>query len=143
MGQKVVLDTNVFISALGWDAKPETCLERVLRGADEGYISPGMVEELRGVMEYPRFDFTPAERRSFVEVVLASFHVIEPTVELSGVSEDPDDDMVLECAVAGDVEFVISGDSHLRDLETFRGIAIVSPATYLDTVASDGSFRSA
>lgn len=95
------------------------------------------------MMDSPRFDFTPAEQRSFVEIVLASFHVIEPTVELSLVPEDPDDDTVLECAVAGDVEFVISGDSHLRDLERFRGIAIVSPATYLDTVESDGSVRSA
>ncbi len=132
MGARVVFDTNVLISALGWDAKPEACLERVFEGRVEGFISPDMLDELRRVMEYPRFEFSEEETQSFVEIVLASFHVVEPGVGLEVVEDDPDDDAILECAVASDADYVVSGDSHLRDLDTYRDIDVVSPATFLD-----------
>jgi putative PIN family toxin of toxin-antitoxin system len=73
MGSRVVLDTNVFISALGWDGKPEACLEQVLQEQVDGYISPAMVDELRRVMDYPRFGFTDAEKQSFQEIILNRF----------------------------------------------------------------------
>ena len=47
MGPKVVFDTNVLISALGWDAKPERCLEQVFHGSVAGYLSPALLDELR------------------------------------------------------------------------------------------------
>jgi len=100
MGARVVLDTNVLISALGWDAKPEVCLEQVLQGEVEGYTSPALLDELQRVMNYPRFDFTEEEKQSFLEIVGASFHVVEPSVDLAVVEDDTDDDMVLECAIA-------------------------------------------
>lgn len=132
MGTRVVFDTNVLISALGWDAKPETCLEQVLHGPMAGYISPAMLDELQRVMDYPRFEFTDDEKQSFVEIVLASFHVVEPGIDLAVVEDDPDDDRVLECAVAGGVNYIVSGDSHLQDLASFRDVDIVSPAAFLD-----------
>lgn len=136
MGTRVVLDTNVLISALGWDAKPEACLEQVLHGEVAGYISPDLVDELQRVMDYPRFAFTDDEKQSFLEVVLASFHLVEPGVDLSVVADDPDDDMVLECAVTADADYIISGDSHLQDLNTYRDIDIVSPAEFLENTGS-------
>lgn len=138
MGTRVVFDTNVLISALGWDAKPEACLEQVLHGQAEGYISPAMLDELQRVMEYPRFEFTEAEQRSFVEIILASFHVVEPGISLEVVEDDPDDDVVLECAVASDADYIVSGDSHLQNLDVYRTIDILSPATFLD-VTGEGS----
>lgn len=132
MGTRVVLDTNVLISAVGWDAKPEACLEEVLHDEVAGYTSPDLVDELQGVMDYPRFEFTDDETQSFLEVILASFHLVEPGVDLSVVADDPDDDMVVECAVAADADYIISGDSHLQDLDTYQDINIVSPAEFLD-----------
>jgi len=132
MGPNVVFDTNVLISALGWDAKPERCLEQVFHGSVVGYISPALVNELRRVMDYPRFEFTEEERDSFLEIVLASFHLVEPGIDLEAVADDPDDDMVLECAVASDADYIVSGDSHLLELDAYRRIEIVSPATFMD-----------
>ena len=137
MGTRVVVDTNVLISALGWDAKPETCLEQVFHGQVAGYISPDMLDELTRVMDYPRFAFTDDEKQSFVEIILASFHVVEPGISLSVVDDDPDDDMVLECAVAGDADYIVSGDSHLQALDTYQDIDIVSPAAFLDIHEQD------
>lgn len=131
MGTRVVFDTNVLISSLGWDAKPESCLERSLYGSDEGYISPDLVDELERVLEYPHLDITAEEADSFVEVILASFHLVDPRVDFEVIEADPDDDAVLECAVAADAAYIVSGDSHLQDLDSFRTIDIVSPAAFL------------
>jgi len=132
MGPGVVFDTNVLISALGWDAKPEACLERALQGQVEGYVSHEMLDELRRVMNYPRFGFSETEKQSFLEVILVSFHIVESQVDLDVVDADPDDNMVLECAVAGSADWIVSGDSDLRDLGEFRDIKIVTPAEFLD-----------
>lgn len=132
MGTRVVFDTNVLISALGWDAKPETCLEQVYDDQVEGFISPAMLDELRRVMEYPRFEFGEQQKQSFLEIVLASFHVVEPGVSLNVIEADPDDDAILECAVVSDADYVVSGDSHLLDLDSYRGVRVVRPTEFLD-----------
>jgi len=134
MGTRVVFDTNVLSSALGWDAKPEACFELVLHDQAEGYISPAMVDELQRVMDYPRFEFTDGEKQSFLEIILTSFHVLDPEVAVTIVEDDPDDDMVLECALASDADYILSGDSHLQDVQSFRGIEILGPAAFLDSL---------
>jgi len=53
------------------------------------------------------------------------------------VDDDPDDDMVVECAVAGDADYIVSGDSHLQALDTYQDIDIVSPAAFLDIHEQD------
>lgn len=131
MGARVVFDTNVLISALGWNAKPENCLKLVIHGRVNGYISPAILDELTRVMDYPRLELTEDEKQSFLEVVLGRFHVVEPAVNLELVSDDPDDDMILECAVAADADYVVSGDSHLLELESDQGVEIVRPAKFL------------
>ena len=81
MGPRVVLDTIVLISALGWGGKPEAWVEQVLQEQADGYTTPAIVDELRRVMDYPRFGFTDAENQSFQEIIPRSFHVIQPAVE--------------------------------------------------------------
>ena len=52
-------------------------------------------------------------------------HLVEPKETLHVIGEDPDDDLVLECAVAGRVDTIVSGDRHLLTLASFRGISIM------------------
>ena len=56
--------------------------------------------------------------------------VIQPRITLQVVEADPDDDRVLECAVAGNADLIVSNDRHLRGLGSFRGIAIVTGADF-------------
>ena len=54
-------------------------------------------------------------------------------MDLEAIEDDPDDDKVLECAVAGNADYIVSGDSHLLDIEEYRGVEIVSPDESLST----------
>jgi predicted nucleic acid-binding protein len=61
---------------------------------------------------------------------------VDPDVNLTVVEEDPDDDKFLEAAVAGDTDFLVSGDSHLLNLDSFRDIRIVDPRTFSEMLTS-------
>jgi len=135
MGTRVVFDTNVLISALGWNAKPENCLKQVFQSSVEGCISSEMLDELQRVMEYPRFEFTDEEKQSFLEVILASFHIVEPQVDIEVIEADPDDNMVVECAVESQADYIVSGDSHLTDVGEYKDIEVLTPTEFLETTS--------
>jgi putative PIN family toxin of toxin-antitoxin system len=133
MGTRVVLDTNVLISAFGWGGKPEQCLELVLDGDVEAYCTRSMLDELSRVLDYDRFDFSDDEKQSFLAIVTAAFHVTDTKVDVTR-SDDADDDVFLECAVTVDADYVVSGDTHLLDLGSHDEIPILPPAAFLERV---------
>jgi predicted nucleic acid-binding protein len=57
-----------------------------------------------------------------------------PKITLQVIAEDPTDDRILECAVAGRADLIVSGDRHLRKLKSFREIGIVQPSDFLRTL---------
>ena len=63
----------------------------------------------------------------------ANAKVVEPDFELNAVADDPDDNRVLECAVAGKADFIVSGDRHLLRIGCYEGIAIVTVRQFLET----------
>lgn len=94
--------------------------------------NPARNDESHGVPEDPRFEFTDDEKQSFIEIILSKFHVVDPSTELEVVDNDPDDNRILECAVACDANHIVTGDPHLLELETHRDTEIVTPAEHLE-----------
>lgn len=58
--------------------------------------------------------------------------MLEPEIVLSVVRDDPDDDRVLECAIAGKVDYVVSGDRHLLKLKSYKGIPILTVRQFME-----------
>ena len=76
---------------------------------------------------------TPQEIRSLVEEELLPFvQTIRVRRRLAVVRRDPDDDKFLECAVAGRAEYLVTGDRDLRELDSFRGITILTAGQFLE-----------
>ena len=131
MDTRVVLDTNILISALGWGGKPERCLELVFEGEVDAYATQDMISELSRVLEYDRFDFSEDEKRSFLELVVAVLSFAESEIDID-VASDPDDNIFLECAVCVDADYIVSGDSDLLQLEDYDGVSILTAEEFLD-----------
>jgi putative PIN family toxin of toxin-antitoxin system len=129
-GVKAVFDTNVFISALGWNAKPEHSLEAVFNDQITGYISPEIMREIALVMDYPHLDFSDSEKQDFISIVAREFNIIQ-VEETVNICSDPDDNKFLECALASEADYIISGDSDLLELKQFNDIPILKPADFL------------
>ncbi|AUX10579.1 putative toxin-antitoxin system toxin component, PIN family [Halalkaliarchaeum desulfuricum] len=129
---KAVLDTNVLISAVISTGTPH---EVVVAGFEDEYrivVSVATLAEFRETLrKYPeRFHLDEEEVQKEVETIRYFAEFVEPNEEIAAVDDDPDDDKFLEAAVAGNVEYLVSGDRHLLDIDSFRGIDIVTPREF-------------
>ena len=140
---RIVLDTNVFVSALLIpDSPPARILEFALKGNLRLVMSPGIIKEIGSVFNYPRLKKSMKQHHltdgEVTDAILQLIKIatITPGTEIaSGACRDPADDMVLSCAVEGQADFVISGDQDLIKLESYEGIKIVTPAIFLQIIA--------
>lgn len=128
---RLVLDTNVVVSAIIGKGAPRALLLRCIEGQDTLLSSPDTMKELVEVLRRPKFRLAEEEIHGILAALAGIAEVVEPRTRLQIVAADPDDDRFLELAVHGRADMVVSGDSHLLDLESFRGIPILQVATAL------------
>lgn len=125
------MDTNVLISALGWDGSEAAIIELVFESRLKLFVSAQILSEFYRVTRYPKFNFTEQEVDGFAGRLLHSCQLVNPVLQVEVISEDPDDNRVLECALAGECEFIISGDKHLLSLKEYQGIIILKAPEFL------------
>jgi putative PIN family toxin of toxin-antitoxin system len=131
---KAVLDTNVLISGVIATGVPHEVLVAGFEGEYQLVVSVETLHEFRDTLaKYPeRFGMDDDEIQAEVEAVRYFAEFVDPDEDITAVEPDPDDDKFLEAALAGSVEYVVSGDQHLLDLGTFRGVDIIDPRTFYE-----------
>lgn len=138
---RVVLDTSVWVSALLWTGLPHQLLKLIENGEIKAVISPVLVKELREVLGRDKFASILVARESSVpelmKEVLKQVELYEPVSVTGIVERDPDDDNVIACAIAGKVQWIISGDDDLLAIEKYKDILIGSPKRFLEVEFSD------
>ncbi len=143
---KVVIDTNVFISATFWRGPPSRVLELVESEEIELLISHDILAEFIDVLAYPEVQKKAMNMNLEMRWTLKDLSQLAKTVYPSRtiriVLNDPDDDKIIECAVEGKVDFIISQDKHLLKLGEFEGIKIVSPMEFLKRMMGRGREQS-
>ena len=134
---KVVFDTNVVASASFWRGTPFECLAAWAQGRCGAVVSPALLAEYHETIEELRLDYPRREPVEWVDALTESAELIFPTERATGATPDPGDEMVLECALAAEADFLVSGDKkHLLALKQFQGIPIVSPAEFLRKITA-------
>ena len=128
---KVLLDSNIFISALGWKGKPRVIFEKCLYGELKLVTSSDQLDELMRVMDYPKFNFTEEQKLTLLGIITAIAIVVEIPRRLEVIEEDSDDNIILETAVVGNVDSIVSGDPHLLNLGEFEKVKIVTASKFL------------
>jgi putative PIN family toxin of toxin-antitoxin system len=131
---KVVLDTNVYFSAFnGARGVPFELWRRAVRGEYALLISPAIIREVAEVLREDLIWPEP-EIVAQLKLIVRVAKIIEPKLTLEEIKADPDDDRILECAIAGHADLIVSGDRHLTRLKTFQSIGIVRPVDFLRTL---------
>jgi len=109
MRHVAVFDTNVLFSGVGWKGKPFQCLELARAGTVDGLIcqeiASELAEKLKAKLSLSAEDVT----ETFTDL-LSFLRVVPITNQLKVIAADPDDDMVLECAVVGNATHIVTGD---------------------------------
>lgn len=137
MGARVVLDTNILVSALGWRGAPRKIVRSCLDHRHELLLSPDLLEEVERVLQYPKFSFSSEEIVDYLALLTEAAELVRPDFHLSVIEADPSDDRILECALAGRAEVIVSGDGHLLSLKTFEEIPILLAQQFLDRYGRD------
>ncbi len=130
---RVVLDTNVLVSAIVFGGPPGRLVELAAEGHLQLVLSPPLIHELREVLRR-KFGFSDAAAYQAETILRRISILVEPQREVAILSEDPEDNRVLEAALASDAEIIVSGDRHLLNLENFGTIPIMSARGLLNRI---------
>ena len=123
----VVLDTNVLLSATLWNGSvSQKLLFTLIRKNAKIYSSPAILDEYHHVLTRD-FDYTPEEAKDLIKKLLPALTLITPTRNITAVKGDPDDNEIIECAIAAHAETIITYDKHLLKLNGFMGLKILPP----------------
>ncbi len=136
---RIVLDTNVTVSALLWRGTPYRLVETIRRQRqDHLFTSPSLLEELANILTRPFAVKRLALLGLTGENLLADYagfaEMVTPRTVPAVVIADPDDDQVIAAAIAARADIIASGDRHLLSLGTYQGIRILRPAEMLATI---------
>lgn len=124
---RVVLDTNVLVSGLIMLGKPRELLSMISRREATLVLSKEILNELGKVTRRKKLTEYATEEQveRFVESLERIAEFVEPESHLE-VADDPKDDIVINAAIDGEADLIVSGDHHILSLKEFRGIKIVS-----------------
>lgn len=132
---KAVIDTSVMISvAFAVQGLAKELRDMIAEGRFVLVTSKPILKELYQVLHYPhivkRFSPSKEDIRAFIALIIEHAIIVEGLYEIEGISEDPNDDMFIACAMEADAQYIVSRDPHLRNIKYYRGIQIIDAATF-------------
>ena len=129
---KVVLDTNVLISAIFFSGTPSKILTYWRKGNFTAVISKPIIVEYTRVAEEIGVKFPQVDISEILELFILNSEIVDTGDLRITACEDPDDNKFIECALAGRCEIIVSGDKHLLKLATYQGVEILAPRKFID-----------
>lgn len=126
----IILDTNVLVSAFQFGGAPAQLLDMVRAGTIRAAISPSILNEMTRILR-EKFGWPEDDLARAVGILKRCMTLVEPTIRLDVVKDDPKDDHVIETAVAAGADAIITGDKHLLRLGSYQGIRMLRVAEFL------------
>jgi putative PIN family toxin of toxin-antitoxin system len=128
---RVVADTNILVSALLFGGLPEQVFLAGLRGEIQLLTSSSLLKEFEKVLK-EKFKLNIHLVREIIQEVMDVAEIVEVSSHIKAISYPDEDNRVLECAVDGKAEFIVTGDTrHILPLKEYRRIKILSPSEFL------------
>lgn len=131
---RLVIDSNVWISALVFGGQPRSLLEAIVRGGHTVVLSAEITTEVRRIL-HAKFPSFVGDFNDLLAVISPRLEHVELGSLQVKLCRDPDDDRVIETACIGGAKFIISGDKDLLSLEKYGQIIICTPSEGLKALA--------
>ena len=129
---KVVIDTNVFVSAILFDGELDKLINLWKRKKFTFLLSKEILEEYIKVLSYKKFELSDKIiKRIIYEELLPYTKNIKVKKRINIIKKDPSDNIFLECALEGRANYIISGDKHLLQLKQYKSIKIISFSEFI------------
>lgn len=136
---RAVIDTNLFVSGLFAKDSVSARLQDLWINQDfELVTSIEIIKEISRVLNYPRIKerFKPTEEniRRFYRLLFRKAIISKDIYQTDKIADDPTDNRFLACALEKKADYIVSRDSHLRNLKHYHGIQIVDATTFIEKV---------
>jgi len=133
---RLVCDTNVIISGFLWKGNPRKILKRIETKTDALFVSRDLLNELERVLAYPKISKilkqSSITSRELLEWIIRNSSIVTPKpLNHVIIEDDPDDDIVIACAITAHTDMIISGDKHILNIDKYENIPILTVADYL------------
>jgi uncharacterized protein len=129
---RLLLDTNIVVAGLLWNGLPRRLLDLAIDDVITLYSDQVLLDELLHTLAYTKFRKRIAAYDTSPETLTGSYAalvtLVTPAVILPTIAQDHDDDAVLACALAAQVDLIVSGDAHLLNLKQYQRIPVVTAA---------------
>ena len=130
---RIVLDTNIYISAILFGGTPEQVLNLARYGAIEIFISKQILAEIIKVLKL-KFGWSKTQLVEVEAEIKRLTYRVDAKSKIKAIKSDPEDNKFLEAAIESKSDFIISGDKHLLDLRSYKNIEIISAKKFFDLV---------
>ena len=128
---RVAADTNILVSALLFGGTSEQVFLAGLRGEIQLLTSPSLLKEFEKVLK-EKFKLNIHLVREVIEEVMEVAEIVEVSSHIKAISQPDEDNRVLECAIDGKANFIVTGDTrHILPIKEYGGIKILSPSEFL------------
>ena len=134
---KIVVDANLFASGLiKPNSNPSKILNLIKQNQVELILSPAIIKEIKRILLYPKLQKyhrkTAQEIDVYFEDILMFAWIVEGEKTVDVIKADPTDNKYLACAYEGEADYIVFGDHHLLDIETYEGIEILKAKSFLN-----------
>lgn len=125
-----VLDTNIYLSAIIFGGNPKHILDLIIVKKINSLISPGILLEISQKLSQ-KFKWDKEKTALTIKTIAKTNELVYPKEKLKVVREDLDDNKIIEAAREGKADFIITGDSHLLKIKSYKKIKSLSPMDFL------------
>ncbi len=133
---KIVIDTNIYISAIFWGGKPREIVDLGRSGQISIFTSSEIEEEIVRKLK-TKFGLSDEEAAQILLDFSTFTTPVKTSRRITVIDDDPDDDKFIECAVSSRSSFIVSGDKHLLKPEHYKGIKILKAADFLSIISKE------
>ena len=130
---QIILDTNVFVSGIFFSGPPYQILKAWRNGTLTLVISDEIFQEYQRVGKLLGKQFPMIDLQPILDLVRTRAQICPVKCLPEAVTDDPDDDKFVACAIASKSKIIVSGDKHLLKVNGFREIKIIKPREFVNT----------
>ena len=125
-----MLNSNIYISALLWDGNERKIVYDCREGRYQSVISFAILNEIERVLSI-KFQIPTEIINDYLSEILTFSDLVFPSTKIEEIKDDPSDNEVLETAIEGKADYIISGDKHLLNLKKYKDIKIIRTREFL------------
>jgi uncharacterized protein len=127
---KVVFDTNILIAAFLTEGLCSSLLIRARKHDFDLILSDDILREFKGILT-KKFKISSSDISEITDIITeAASEILHKVSSTPRICRDPNDDMIIACAVDADVDYIVTGDEDLLTLKKFKNIIILNPRNF-------------